>query len=103
MTEFFARPSAAAEYNFDSLFIPFRCVAADIEAKESVVFKSGDLGEALRASMSYPFYLKPISVNGKLLFDGGLYNNFPSDIMYNDFYPDLIIGSNVTGNEPAPD
>lgn len=98
-----AGAAAAANYNFDSLFIPFRCVASDVAAKQSVVFKSGDLGEAVRASMSYPFYLKPISVNGALLYDGGLYNNFPSNVMYNDFYPDFIIGSNVASEFQKPD
>jgi NTE family protein len=103
MMELAAAPSAAADYKFDSLFIPFRCVASDIEKKESVVFKDGDLAQAVRASMSYPFYIRPILVNGKLLFDGGLYNNFPSNIMYNDFYPDVMIGSNVSSNNPPPD
>jgi len=100
--EIASTPIAAANYNFDSLFVPFRCVASDIELKKSVVFRNGDLAQAVRASMSYPFYIKPIYVNGKLLFDGGLYNNFPSDIMLNDFYPDFIIGSNVSGNNPPP-
>lgn len=94
---------AAAGYNFDSLMIPFRCVASDIEAKKSVVFRKGDLAQAVRASMSYPFYLKPISVDGKLLFDGGLYNNFPSNVMYTDFFPDFIVGSNVASAFPHPD
>ncbi len=96
-------PAAAANYTFDSLFIPFRCVAADIELKQPVIFREGDLAEAVRASMSYPFYIKPITVNGKLLYDGGLYNNFPSNIMYEDFFPDFMIGSNVSGNNPPPD
>ncbi|MBI4946521.1 MAG: patatin-like phospholipase family protein [Bacteroidetes bacterium] len=103
LMENMAPASAAANYNFDSLFIPFRCVAADIEAKKSVVFNKGDLGEAVRASISYPFYLKPITVDGKLLFDGGIYNNFPSNVMYEQCFPDIIIGSNVSGNVPAPD
>jgi NTE family protein len=98
-----AMAAAAADYNFDSLFIPFRCVASDVETKQSVVFRTGDLGEAVRASMSYPFYLRPIRVNGKLLFDGGLYNNFPSNVMYQDFYPDFIIGSNVASAYQSPD
>lgn len=96
-------PSAVADYNFNNLFIPFRCVASDVAGKKQVIFKSGHLNEAVRASMSYPFYLKPITVDGKLLFDGGLYNNFPADVMYNDFYPDIIIGSNVTANVPPPE
>ncbi len=103
LMEYTAAASAAANYNFDSLFIPFRCVASDIASKESVVFRDGDLGEAVRASLSYPFYLKPIRVGGKLLFDGGLYNNFPSDVMYTDFFPDFIIGSNVATAFPTPD
>jgi NTE family protein len=41
--------SAAAQYNFDSLFVPFRCVAADIYNKAEVVFKEGDIGQAMRA------------------------------------------------------
>ena len=102
MMEKMAGATASANYNFDSLFVPFRCIASDIEKKQSVIFKNGDLGEAVRASMSYPFYLKPITVDGKLLFDGGLYNNFPSDVMFNDFYPEIIIGSNVTNNAPPP-
>jgi NTE family protein len=95
--------SAATEYDFNKLFVPFRCVASDIVEKKSVIFKSGNLNEAIRVSMTYPFYFKPIRVDGKLLFDGGMYNNFPADIMYEDFLPDVIIGSNVSGNVKAPD
>ena len=88
--------------NFDSLFIPFRCVAADIENKQKIIFKDGNLSDAIRASMSYPFYLRPITINGKLLYDGGLYDNYPSDVCYKEFYPDIIIGSDVTDNHIPP-
>jgi NTE family protein len=98
----FSQPSAAAKYDFDSLFVPFRCIAADIESKEEIVFRKGHLNVALRASTTYPFYLKPIRVDGHLLFDGGLYNNFPSNVMYTDFLPDIIIGCNVSENEDPP-
>ena len=86
----------------DSLFIPYRCVASDITDQRSVVFSKGDLAQAVRASMSYPFYFKPIRVDGHLMMDGGLYNNFPSDVMYADFLPDFIVGSNVSYNSPPP-
>ena len=92
----FGPASAVAKENMDSLFVPFRCVASDLTDQSSVVFSRGNLAEAIRASMSYPFYFKPITVNGHLMMDGGLYNNFPSDVMYNDFLPDLIFGSNVS-------
>lgn len=100
--ESFAQPSAAANYDFDSLFVPFRCIAADIESKKEIVFRKGHLNVAIRASTTYPFYLKPIRVDGQLLFDGGLYNNFPSNVMYDDFLPDIIIGCNVSENEEPP-
>jgi len=88
---------------FDSLMVPFRCVASDVTLKKSVILKSGDLPSALRASMSYPFYLRPIAIDGKLLYDGGLYNNFPTDVMISDFEPDFIIGSNVAEKNSKPD
>ncbi len=94
--------SSVTGNNFDNLFVPFRCVASDIVAKESVVFSKGKLNEAVRASMTFPFYLRPIKIDGKLLFDGGLYNNFPSNVMYQDFNPDYIIGSNVSYNADPP-
>jgi len=97
-----ATHSASNQNNFDSLFIPFRCVASDIKNKKSFIFKSGNLNEAVRASMTYPFYLSPISVDGVLLFDGGLYNNFPSDVLYEEFEVDYIIGSNVSYNADPP-
>lgn len=102
LMETFAPANAASHYNFDSLMIPFRCVASDIEKKRSVVFRDGDLPSAIRASMSYPFYIRPISIDSALLFDGGLYNNFPSDVMYEEMYPDFIIGSSVTENSQLP-
>ena len=88
--------------DFDSLFIPFRCLASDIVKKETVVFREGYLNEAVRASMTFPFYFQPLSVDGRILFDGGLYNNFPADVMYEDFFPDFIIGSNVSYNADKP-
>ncbi|MBS1635460.1 MAG: patatin-like phospholipase family protein [Bacteroidetes bacterium] len=102
LMETFAGANARSHYNFDSLVVPFRCVASDIEKKQSVIFRNGDLPSAIRASMSYPFYLRPIQIDGKLLFDGGLYNNFPTNVMYDDFYPDFIIGSSVTENSAVP-
>ncbi|MEJ6616216.1 MAG: patatin-like phospholipase family protein, partial [Crocinitomicaceae bacterium] len=95
--------SASNGDDFDNLFVPFRCVASDVANKKSVVLKDGHLNEAVRASMSYPFYFKPIKINDILLFDGGLYNNFPADVMYKSFSPDFIIGSNVSFNADLPD
>lgn len=103
LEEVFAAASAASEKSFDQLMIPFRCVASDISSKKSVVFRDGDLPNAIRASISYPFYLNPVKVNGKLLYDGGLYDNFPVSTLCDEFEPDYIIGSNVSSNFPDPE
>ncbi len=101
--QLFSSPAAAASYNFDNFMIPFRCVAADIVSKKPLVLKEGDLSSAIRASMTYPFLFKPITIDSTLLFDGGLYNNFPWDVMVRDFNPDIIIGSKCSGNAGEPD
>ena len=64
--------------------------------------KEGDLGDAVRASMSFPFMFKPIEIDNVLAYDGGIYNNFPTDVMKNDFHPDIIIGSVVSANPTKP-
>ena len=96
MMEKFGYVGASKFKNFDSLFVPFRCVGSDIVNHKSVTFKDGNLNEALRASITYPGYINPIKINNVLYFDGGLYNNFPSDVMYEEFHPDYILGSNVS-------
>jgi NTE family protein len=94
--------SASYGDDFNNLFVPFNCVASDIVKKESVVFSKGKLNLVVRASMTYPFFISPIEIDGKMLFDGGLYNNFPLDVMYLNHDVDFIIGSNVTSNAAKP-
>ncbi|MCF8256409.1 MAG: patatin-like phospholipase family protein [Flavobacteriales bacterium] len=103
LIDFMSQAIALAGYDFDSLYVPFRCVAADVAAKQAVIFRDGDICQAVRASFTYPLYMKPIKVKGRLLFDGGIYNNFPSDIVKKDFAPDIIIGSVVASDLAAPD
>jgi NTE family protein len=94
--ELYSAAAAAANYDFDNLFVPFRCVAADVQNNEAVTLRKGNLGNAIRASMTFPFYFRPIRIDGRLLFDGGMYNNFPADVMYDDFFPEIIIGSRAS-------
>jgi NTE family protein len=101
--EFYSSASATARYDFDSLFVPFRCVAADIDSNLYVVLDSGQLGTAIRASATYPFYFKPVEINDKLLFDGGIYNNFPVDVAIDEFQPDVIIGSRASSEIRKPE
>jgi NTE family protein len=102
MLMLFGPAGESVKRNFNHLFVPFNCVASDIHSKKSILLDSGYLNQAIRASMTYPFYLQPIRINGELLFDGGLYNNFPSDLMEKTFNPDFILGSNVSYNAPRP-
>ena len=101
--ELFSRANAVAGGDFNKLFVPFRCVASDIYKKEAVVFSKGNLGDAVRASMTFPFMFKPLKIDGQLLFDGGIFNNFPVDVMREQFKPDFILGSAVSANPPKPD
>ena len=101
--EIFAGYTAACKGNFDNLMVPFRCIASDVHNKKEIIFSKGNLGDAVRASMTYPFFFRPIKVDSILLYDGGLYNNFPADVMINDFDPDIIIGSVVSENPSIPE
>lgn len=88
--------------NFNNLFVPFRCVTSDVYHKRKIVLGSGSLGDAVRASMSFPFVFKPIEMDGVLVFDGGIYDNFPVDVMQETFHPDFIIGVSVSGADKKP-
>ncbi|MFH2094198.1 MAG: patatin-like phospholipase family protein, partial [Bacteroidota bacterium] len=101
--QIFAAAAARARYNFDSLFVPFRCVAVDVYKHKEVVFRKGDLASSIRASMTIPLFFKPLIIDDCLLFDGGILNNFPVDVMDRDFDPDVIIGSKVSSNSAKPD
>ena len=51
-------------------------VASDVYNKRPIIFRKGDLGDAVRASMSFPAMFKPIEIDSILAYDGGSYNNF---------------------------
>ena len=100
--ELFGQATAACNNDFNQLFVPFRCVASDVYNKRPMIFEKGDLGDAVRASMSFPAMFKPIEIDSTLVYDGGIYNNFPVNVMVNDFHPDVIIGSVVSSNPGKP-
>ena len=98
--QLYAPANAQCGGDFNNLFVPFACVASDVFNKEPVFFKNGDLGDAVRASMTFPLVFKPIYKDSVPLFDGGIYDNFPVNPMKHTFHPDFIIGSIVTGKKP---
>ncbi|TVR75689.1 MAG: hypothetical protein EA408_00020, partial [Marinilabiliales bacterium] len=100
--EYLGPAAAAANYSFDNLLVPFRCIAANIEDNRGEVMRYGSLADAVRASMTFPFYFKPITIDGRLMMDGGMFNNFPADVVHMEFVPDIVIGSVVSGNPEKP-
>ncbi len=98
----FSPYTAACGGDYDRLMVPFRCVASDGAAKHKVVMRSGDLGRSVRASMSFPGVFQPTEIDGRLLYDGGIYDNYPLDVMRDDFAPDIMIGVNVGSTDSGP-
>ncbi len=80
--------------NFDELPIPFRAVATDMLNAETVVLKGGSLQQSLRATMAIPAVFAPVEINGRILADGGILNNIPTDVV-KDMGADIIIVVNI--------
>jgi NTE family protein len=72
------RGNLIARGDFDSLPIPFRAVATDFATRQAVVLASGDLAQAVRASVAIPLLFAPERTDqGRVLVDGGLSANIP--------------------------
>ncbi len=84
--------------SFDSLAIPYRAVATDIESGEMVVLKDGDIVTAMRASMAVPGLFPAVTLGSRLLVDGGLARNVPVDVA-RSLCADVIIAVDV-GAQP---
>ena len=101
MIDTYASPSVAAGGDFSNLMVPFFCVSSDVRNKRPVIHTGGNLGSAVRASMTYPFVFKPITIDSTVLFDGGFYDNFPWRQLERLHSPNFIIGAKCVG-EDAP-
>ncbi|MDD4258059.1 MAG: patatin-like phospholipase family protein [Bacteroidales bacterium] len=80
---------------FDSLPIPFACVAYDLLSGTEVVMREGSLPLAIRASMSIPGAFTTVEREGRILVDGGVINNFPVDVV-KSMGADLVIGIDLS-------
>lgn len=90
-----AAANLKAGFDFDRLKIPFRTVAVDLVTGEPVIFSSGDLAEALRATLGAPLAFAPLEKNGQLLVDGGLLMPVPVELAQ-VFRPDMVIAVNTS-------
>src|SRR5580700_268772 len=80
--------------SFDDLPIPFRCVATDMLSGDAVVLKDGSLAQSLRATMAIPGLFTPVELDGKILADGGLVDNIPTDVAH-EMNADIVIAVNI--------
>nr|WP_232333125.1 patatin-like phospholipase family protein [Mariniflexile maritimum] len=80
--------------DFDKLPIPFFCIATNIETGKAVVLDKGNLAQAVMASGALPSLFQPVLINGEVLVDGGVVNNYPIDEL-REKGMDVIIGVDV--------
>lgn len=80
--------------DFNKLPIPFVCIATNAETGEEVVLNKGYLPEAIMASGTLPSLFEPASLDGKILIDGGVVNNYPLEKVY-EMGADVVIGVDV--------
>ncbi|MEG1562425.1 MAG: patatin-like phospholipase family protein [Bacteroides sp.] len=80
--------------DFNKLPIPFACISENVVNGDPVIFRSGVLSTAMRASMAIPFVFTPVRIDSMVLVDGGMKNNFPTNIA-KEMGADIIIGVDV--------
>lgn len=80
--------------DFSQLQIPFFCIATNIETGEEVLLDRGNLAQAMSASGAIPTLFRPVEIDGKLLTDGGVVNNYPISELKSKSL-DYIIGVDV--------
>lgn len=81
--------------DFEQLGIPLQVTATDYYGHHLTVLKEGDLRSAIAASAAIPAIFRPVTRDGRLLIDGGIYNPVPFDLLHGT--ADIIIGIDVVG------
>jgi NTE family protein len=84
-----------AERRIERLRIPFAAVATDLDTGEPVVLRTGDVGQAVRASSAIPGVFEPVRIDGRLLVDGGVVLNLPVRVA-RAMGADVVIAVDVT-------
>lgn len=80
---------------FSELLLPFSCVATDIQTGKEIVLDRGHVAEAVRASLSLPFFFQPFYHEGRYLVDGGLVNPVPTSIIVSQG-ANVLLSANLT-------
>ena len=85
----------------ESLNIPCTIVASDMMSTEEVLFRSGSLFEAVRASISIPLFFQPVQMGGRLLIDGGILNPLPLHVVERT-EGDILVAMDISGKDSMP-
>ncbi|MFV8345635.1 patatin-like phospholipase family protein [Flavobacterium sp. ZB4P13] len=80
--------------DFNQLPIPFLCIGTDIETGKEVLLNKGNLAQAMIASSAFPSLFSPVEIDGRVLVDGGVVNNYPIEEV-RKLGADIIIGVDV--------
>lgn len=83
------------DIDFYDLPVPFLCVAADLVTGSAKIWTKGKINTALRSTMSIPGLFAPVRVDGMVLVDGGIRNNYPTDLARR-VGADIVIGVNLS-------
>ncbi len=89
-----------ADFSFDNLPLPFRCVATDILVGREAVFTRGPLAEAVRASISIPGVFPPLEDGGHIYVDGALTENLPTDLVKRELHADVVLAVSLPLTPP---
>lgn len=85
----------------ESLNIPCTLVATDMIHSDEVLFRTGSLFEAVRASISIPLFFKPVQIGQQLLIDGGILNPLPLHVV--ERTPgDILVAADISGKDSLP-
>lgn len=90
------------DQTLEDLLIPVKATALDLRTRTTLVLDRGPLWRAVRASSSVPGMWPPVAVDGRLLVDGGLTDNFPHRIIEGECAAGLTVVSNLDAGYPAP-
>lgn len=102
LTDLTMRANFLARSDFDRLKIPFRSVTTDLVSGKEVILESGDLAEALRATMAVPLAFTPVEKGEMLLMDGGLVDPIPVDVV-REMGADAVIAINTSAGLASKD
>jgi len=85
----------------ESLRIPCAIVATEMIHSDEVIFRTGSLFEAMRASISIPLFFQPVQIGGQLLIDGGILNPLPLHVVERQ-EGDILVAADISGKDSMP-